>query len=86
MFGFGARPLRLDYLVLLCALIPWWWRHPDPLWYLRPSRWEEIRLRFALAAASTRLQWRTSPHGAVVAVRRRLGVGIRSFLGIGASG
>ena len=31
VFGFGARPLRLDYLVLLWSVVPWWWRHPDPL-------------------------------------------------------
>jgi hypothetical protein len=26
LFGFGARPIRLDYLVFLWALIPWLYR------------------------------------------------------------
>ncbi len=39
IFGFGPRPIRLDYLVFLWALVPWWWRHPEPLWWTRPSAW-----------------------------------------------
>jgi glycosyl transferase family 87 len=27
LFGFGARPIRLDYLVYLWAVIPWLYRH-----------------------------------------------------------
>ena len=27
LFGFGARPVRLDYLVYLWAFIPWLYRH-----------------------------------------------------------
>ncbi|HET9456015.1 MAG TPA: glycosyltransferase family 87 protein [Candidatus Limnocylindrales bacterium] len=39
LFGFGARPLRLDYLVFLWALVPALWRLPEPFGWLRPSRW-----------------------------------------------
>src|SRR5688572_2803212 len=39
LFGFGARPLRLDYLVFLWALVPVLWRRPDPFSWLRPSAW-----------------------------------------------
>jgi hypothetical protein len=40
LFGFGARPIRLDYLVFLWAFVPWLYRHPDPFGWLRPSRWQ----------------------------------------------
>jgi hypothetical protein len=39
LFGFGARPLRLDYLVFLWALVPALWRLPEPFGWLRPSSW-----------------------------------------------
>jgi hypothetical protein len=39
LFGFGARPLRLDYLVFLWALVPILWRRPDPFSWLRRSWW-----------------------------------------------
>ena len=39
LFGFGARPLRLDYLVFLWALVPALWRLPEPFGWLRPSGW-----------------------------------------------
>ena len=31
LFGFGARPIRLDYLVYLWAFVPWLYRADDPL-------------------------------------------------------
>ena len=34
LFGFGARPLRLDYLVFLWALVPYLWRKPEPFDFL----------------------------------------------------
>ena len=37
LFGFGGRPIRLDYLVLLWAAVPWLWLHPSPLWCLIPK-------------------------------------------------
>lgn len=39
LFGFGARPVRLDYLVYLWAFVPWWYRASDPLVILRPASW-----------------------------------------------
>ncbi len=38
LFAF-PRPARVDYLVLLWCLVPWLWRHPDPLHYLRAATW-----------------------------------------------
>lgn len=48
LFGFGARPMRLDYLVYLWAFIPWLYRASDPLMAFRPSNW---RARVADARA-----------------------------------
>jgi hypothetical protein len=39
LFGFGARPIRLDFLVYLWAVIPWLYRAPDPLAIIRPASW-----------------------------------------------
>jgi Glycosyltransferase family 87 len=50
IFGFGARPIRLDYLVLLWATVPWLWLAEDPIRWLRPDTW-----RTALA------EWRATP-------------------------
>jgi hypothetical protein len=49
LFGFGARPVRLDYLVFLWAAVPWLYRRPDPFDFLRPVTWRtwaaELRTR-----------------------------------------
>jgi hypothetical protein len=39
LVGFGRRPLRLDYIVFLWALVPVLWRQPDPFAWLRASWW-----------------------------------------------
>jgi hypothetical protein len=39
LFGFGARPVRLDFLVYLWAAVPWLYRKADPLDFLRPATW-----------------------------------------------
>jgi hypothetical protein len=39
VFGFGARPLRLDYLVFLWALVPVLWVRDRPFEWLRPRAW-----------------------------------------------
>ncbi len=39
LFGFGARPIRLDYLVYLWAFVPWLYRARDPLTAVRPATW-----------------------------------------------
>ncbi len=39
LFGFGARPVRLDYLVYLWAFVPWLYRRPDPFDFLHPETW-----------------------------------------------
>jgi hypothetical protein len=39
LFGFGARPIRLDYLVYLWAFVPWLYRRRDPFDFLHPATW-----------------------------------------------
>ena len=39
LFGFGARPIRLDFLVFAWAFVPWLYRANDPLAILRPTSW-----------------------------------------------
>lgn len=44
LFAFGARPVRLDYLVFLWAAIPWLYGRRDPFAFLRPAdrrRWRD---------------------------------------------
>lgn len=48
LFGFGARPLRLDYLVFLWALVPVLWRRPEPFGWLRPRAWRAALGKFRL--------------------------------------
>lgn len=39
LFGFGARPIRLDYLFFLWAAVPWLYRRDDPWDVIRPATW-----------------------------------------------
>jgi hypothetical protein len=39
LFGFGARPVRLDFLVYLWATVPWFYRKDDPFDVVRPATW-----------------------------------------------
>jgi hypothetical protein len=51
LFGFGDRPIRLDYLVLLWATVPSLWLSEDPVRWLRPATWQDAAAR-----------WRASPN------------------------
>jgi hypothetical protein len=51
LFGFGARPIRLDFLVYLWAVIPWLYRTRDPLAALRPARWRRAAVNLRSRAA-----------------------------------
>lgn len=84
LFGFGPRPVRLDYLVLAWALVPWIWRHPDPLWWVRPSTWPRIAASARRFVARWRERWHTDPAVARASVRREMRDRVRAFLGLGA--
>jgi len=51
LFGFGARPVRLDYLVYIWAAVPWLYRKEDPFEIFRAATW-----RRWLTDARTRLR------------------------------
>jgi uncharacterized membrane protein len=51
LFEFGARPIRLDYLVLLWPLVPYLWRREEPFGFLRPSAWRAFASRAREAVA-----------------------------------
>lgn len=71
LFGFGARPVRLDYLVFLWAFVPWLYRQRAPLGWLRLSWWQ-ARLHDVGEASRE--------PGRRRGVERR----VRDFLGLGA--
>ena len=66
LVGFGRRPLRLDYIVFLWALVPVLWRQPDPFAWLRPSWWRAFvdRGRAERRSRTRRARtWLGLPHG-----------------------
>jgi hypothetical protein len=66
LVGFGRRPIRLDYIVFLWALVPVLWRQPDPFGWLRPGWWRERleRLRRERRSRQRRARtWLGLPHG-----------------------
>jgi hypothetical protein len=66
LIGFGRRPLRLDYIVFLWALVPVLWRQPEPFGWLRPTWWrarlEAVRSERRSRARRART-WLGLPHG-----------------------
>jgi hypothetical protein len=84
LFGFGARPIRLDYLVFLWAFIPWLYRRPDPFDWVRPSGWRAAARVALERAGEVGRRWRRDPEGAAGAIRRGMDRRVRDFLGIGA--
>jgi hypothetical protein len=39
LFGFGPRPIRVDFLIFVWAAVPWWWRLEHPSALLSPRAW-----------------------------------------------
>jgi hypothetical protein len=78
LFGFGPRPPRLDYLVLLWASVPWLWQHPTALDRFDPRIWPATLAALRPRMGAWRQRWANDPGGA----RRRVRVEIRAFLGL----
>ncbi len=78
LFGFGPRPPRLDYLVLLWACVPWLWLHPSALARFDPRTWPAGLGLLRVRIEDLRTGWSTDPRGA----RSRARGGIREFLGL----
>ena len=54
LFGFGARPVRLDFLVYIWATVPWFYRKTDPLDFLRPVTWRRWASEFRVRIRAVR--------------------------------
>jgi glycosyl transferase family 87 len=66
LVGFGRRPVRLDYIVFLWALVPVLWRRPDPFAWLRLSWWRTLiaTIRAERRSRTRRIRgWLGLPHG-----------------------
>jgi hypothetical protein len=84
LFGFGARPVRLDYLVFLWAFVPWLYRRADPFDWLRPSTWREASGTVLAGVTAAAGHWRRDPETAAESTRRGVERRVREFLGLGA--
>jgi hypothetical protein len=66
LVSFGRRPIRLDYIVFLWALVPVLWRRDDAFGWLRPSWWSR-RIDALRAERRSRMRrvrtWLGLPHG-----------------------
>jgi Glycosyltransferase family 87 len=66
LVSFGRRPIRLDYIVFLWALVPVLWRQPEPFDWLRRTWWS-TRLDVLRAERRSRTRrvrtWLGLPHG-----------------------
>jgi len=83
LFGL-PRPVRLDYLVFLWALVPSVWLRPDPAWLLRPATWRALAAR----TVATGRSWRDDLRGDGLGAPRRAGAWLREaargFFGLAA--
>jgi hypothetical protein len=81
LFSF-QRPLRVDYLVFVWAIVPWAWRHPEAFRWLIPSTWPGAAQAGAAAARVWRLRWKRSPERTSEALRRVMLARVRTFFGL----
>ena len=82
LFGFGSRPARVDFLVLLWSAVPWWWTRRDPFAFLRPDTWSALIERVAAAGRVWRARFRADPDATTASARREVRDRLRAFLGM----
>ncbi|HEY0442656.1 MAG TPA: glycosyltransferase family 87 protein [Candidatus Limnocylindrales bacterium] len=82
LFGFDRPAVRLDYLVLLWALVPWLYRQPEPFAWLRPRSWRGFATRAVARAHALWLEWRAGPGQGSPPRRREVFSRVRAFLGL----
>jgi len=83
LFSF-QRPLRVDYLVFVWAIVPWAWRHPEAFRWLIPSTWPGAAQAGAAAARLWHVHWQRSPDRTAETLRRVMRARVRAFFGLGA--
>jgi hypothetical protein len=81
LFGI-PRPLRLDYLVFLWALVPALWVRADPAWFLRPSTWRAWAAQLVATGRAWRARPRTDVGPAPEHAGHRLWSAARGFFGL----
>jgi hypothetical protein len=82
LFGFGSRPLRLDYLVFVWSIVPWWWRLRHPFAFLDPRAWLAAAGRQRARAVRWATAFRAAPRQTAALFGGRLRVRARAFLGL----
>jgi hypothetical protein len=75
------RPLRIDYLLLLWAGVPWLWRHPHPLWWLNRQDISRLSHLWIDKVTTAWHDWRSADEPATVA-RRSIGRHVRAWFGV----
>jgi hypothetical protein len=77
------RPLRIDYLIYLWAMVPWLWLHPDPASLIRPSDWRARLGRSGAAVRRSAAMLRANPRAGASRLRAAAGRQARGWLGLG---
>lgn len=75
------RPLRIDYLLLAWAAVPWLWRHPDPLWWLNRRDVPRLARMWRERAVGAWRDLRASDEPGEVA-RNTIGRRVRAWFGV----
>lgn len=75
------RPLRLDYLLLAWAAVPWLWRHPQPLWWLNRRDVPRLTRMWRDRVVKSWHDLRTADAPGAVA-RQSIGRRVRAFFGV----
>jgi hypothetical protein len=82
LFGFDRPALRLDYLVLLWAVVPWLWRQPEPFAWLHLSWWRSLAGRLVARLRELAEPGRRDPDRTPLPARREMYARVRAFLGL----
>jgi Glycosyltransferase family 87 len=83
LFSF-QRPLRVDYLVFIWAIVPWAWRHPEAFRWLMPAAWPGAARSIVGGLRLWRHHWRRSPERTAETLRRVMRARVRAFFGLSA--
>ena len=82
LFGFGERPIRLDYVVFAWAVIPWWWRLRDPFAILRRASWSQAAAFQGARLADWVAAVRAAPLDTLDRTRLEARDALRRYLGL----
>ena len=84
LFGFGERPLRVDYLVFIWSAVPWWWRLRHPFAFLSAAAWAAVLRVQRDRAGRWAHAFRTEPRATLRLARARSWAWLRVYLGFDA--